>query len=534
MRTWSAVVPLAIAPPHRASRARPGPRAGRPRLGLLGLLAASLAACTDEAAPAPIEPAPGALPWGACPPGFQSECARMTLPLDAAAPAGESISVLLARRPAPAGPARAQLWLVMGGPGDSAAVFAELGLVDALAQLLPDTDVYVLEHRGVGESTRLGCSQEAARPGDVLPLPALRACLAEVRGQWGDRLGHFSTRAAALDLQTAIERARAPGQRVVVYGVSYGTYLVQALAQLAPDAADAIVLDSAIAPGTYRLDAYDTHWDAVAQQLAARCGADAACAARLGRDPWPRVRAALAKLVAGGCPGAQLGSAQLADLVIPFLDDRARREHLFPLLYRVERCGPGDAAVVARYLTAMIAAVDQAAITPRASDVIRTQISLAEQWSRPLPDPREVQARCDRSALCPRVASRLAQAAALWPLPEAPLLTAPVVGSRPLLILNGTMDGKTPSAIASAFAPWLRAPGQSLVLLPDVPHVAIATSPTRAGGPIPCGLALLAQFVADPAAPLDTSCTTELAPIDFVGDPAANREAFGVPSRWDP
>src|SRR5687768_6556987 len=111
--------------------------------------AIALGACTDAGGPdAPGGEDPPAITWGVCPPGFETECAQVPVPLDWEAPGGERIEILVSRRPAPAQPARAQLVLVTGGPGNSAYHFAGEGILDQLAGSLPDTDVYVIEHRG--------------------------------------------------------------------------------------------------------------------------------------------------------------------------------------------------------------------------------------------------------------------------------------------------------------------------------------------------------------------------------------------------
>jgi pimeloyl-ACP methyl ester carboxylesterase len=497
--------------------------------------------CSDEpsAAPPAAAPVPPAdtptltpavdITWGPCPEGFTSECTDVTVPLAWGDPGGRTISVLLAHRPALTEPT-AQLFLVMGGPGDTADIFARAGLVDALAQLAPGVEVFVLEHRGVGQSTRLSCAAEDRAINGLIPVDAMPSCLAELRATWGDDgLAQFSTEAAARDLHAVVERVRAPGRPVVLYGVSYGTYLVQGFLHLFPEASDAAVLDSVVAPGDYRLDNYDTHWDTIARKLADRCAADDICRANAGDDPWATLGEGVAALREGRCGGVTVSAEALQGLVIPMLDDRVRREHLVPLMTRAVRCAPGDADAVAYYLAGLNALPPLG--SPADSDVIRTQISLAEEWARPAPPTVDVRARCNQALFCPAVADRLAQLAEFWPLYPR-LLDGPAATSRPLLVLQGTMDGKTPDEIAQALAPRMTAPGQSFVTFADMPHAVIANSPTRDGNPVPCGVRLLAQFTTDPLAPLDATCARDLTPIDFVGREDENLRFFGTSDRW--
>lgn len=95
--------------------------------------------------------------WTACPGNFTQECAWVPLPLDPEHSDGQRLPIFVSRYRAKDGPADAQLWLLNGGPGDSGSAFKNL-IERQLAALLPRVDFYVLEHRGVGESARLGCA----------------------------------------------------------------------------------------------------------------------------------------------------------------------------------------------------------------------------------------------------------------------------------------------------------------------------------------------------------------------------------------
>jgi alpha-beta hydrolase superfamily lysophospholipase len=82
------------------------------------------------------------------------------MPLDWSAPGGPAIPVFVSRARA-FGVGRGDLWLVQGGPGASADVFGEF--VDELRAMVPGFDIYTIEHRGVGESARLGCPERETR-----------------------------------------------------------------------------------------------------------------------------------------------------------------------------------------------------------------------------------------------------------------------------------------------------------------------------------------------------------------------------------
>src|SRR5262249_8548365 len=144
-----------------------------------------------------------------------------------------------------------QLWLLQGGPGGSASAF--YSLIDVIQSRRPELDIYTLEHRGVGSSTELDCPAQTADNSDGGPLIApneVTACVAAVQASVGGALQQFTTSQAARDLAHVIDRTKAQGQRVFIYGVSYGTYWVQRYLQLFPTQASAAILDSILPPVT--------------------------------------------------------------------------------------------------------------------------------------------------------------------------------------------------------------------------------------------------------------------------------------------
>jgi pimeloyl-ACP methyl ester carboxylesterase len=225
----------------------------------------ALGACSDDGGPDD----PPVLSWGACPPGFETECARVPVPLDWDAPDSAHIEVLISRRPAPVQPARAQLWLVTGGPGNSAYHFASQGILAQLADGLPDTDVYVMEHRGIGYSTQLTCpvqQAESSPGGPEVTADEIPACAQHVDDNHGGGLSEFSVSNAARDLREVLSLARVDETRQFVYGVSYGTYLVQRFLRLFPDEIDGAVLDSVATP-EQKFNGYDVQVDPVAAMM---------------------------------------------------------------------------------------------------------------------------------------------------------------------------------------------------------------------------------------------------------------------------
>lgn len=491
---------------------------------------ALIASCADEPARAE-EP----IPWGACPDGFLSECATVELPLDHARPDGETLPIFVSRHRA-AAPARAQLWMLQGGPGATAAYLEDL-IAGLFAPLLPDVDIYVLEHRGVGLSSRLGCPAEeaASEEGARITDAEWPACIAALTSEWGDRLDHVTTTADAHDLARLIERAREPGQQVFVYGYSYGTARALRLMQTHPDLVDGVILDSIASPGVELVSRYDLQFDPVAKELAALCAADATCRSKLGADPWARIAALPARLDSGHCAALGLDGATLRQLYPFFVRDRALRAHLYPLVYRLDRCSGADLAAVAHYLGVLVPLLQSGAThADLDSAALQYHVALSEGWEDPPPTADELRQRCASQTFCPGVAVSAASFFHLWPrYPRDEYVQQWPTSTVPVLALNGTLDPQTPIEQARVTADHLTAPHQTFIEIPFCPHGAAFESPVRTAGAPPCGAQLVRGFVADPTAAPDTSCLGDLVPMRFAIDPGEAAIFFGTADPWE-
>lgn len=477
------------------------------------------------------------LAWFPCPDGFVSHCARVPVPLDWNAPDGEQIEVFISKLPANDEPATRQVWLLQGGPGGSGDVFS--GIAQQLRNAGGDLDVYVLEHRGVGESTRLECPvQEAAgsEGGYGITLNEMPACIDALRQTWGPGLDAMTTTNAAYDLAHVIERTAAPDQEVYVYGVSYGVWWALRYLQIDPDTANGVVLDSLPAPGEQWLSDYDKQFDPVFTDLLGFCASDATCNEKLGPDAWTRVRGVADALATGHCPDLELDAATLRQLGAILLMIDPLRKHLAPLFYRIERCDPGDVAVVANYFTTFLEllAPDDA---PRSRNSIPLQfhIGLSEIWELPSPPLDELLALCESKVLCPYTGVTLGSQFDAWPRYSEPLAGQWPVTSVPVLSLNGELDPQTPYQTAATVAQHLNGPHQTYVQVPYAPHGVITASPVHTPGDPACGMQMINGFLADPLASVDTACLTDLVPADltdttslatlfFGGDPWENED----------
>jgi pimeloyl-ACP methyl ester carboxylesterase len=488
----------------------------------------------DDPAPAkPVDPGPPEEPvvWGDCPEHFQTECARIDVPLRHEDPEGEKIPILVARRPSGT-PDAPQLWLLQGGPGGSGASFYDL--VSYMAEHLPGFDIYTLDHRGVGESQRIGCpdQEKAGSPNGVgLTSAEWAACAQDLKDTLGDKLSAFTITSAARDLGAVIERTRAPGQRTFVWGASYGTTWAMRYLQVFPDQAAGVVLDSIVSPGVQYLSQFDQQYDAVAQDFVALCAADAGCSSKLGADPWAFLGALYEKIDAGHCASSGLTRPLLREVMAVMLQGWDRRRYVLPFAYRVDRCAPEDITAMGHMFQAFFGEpFDGRGFSP----VLQAHIALSELWETPAPSPSELTGRAGAALFSTDFGVTVGPVFDAWPRYDHDDLTDGWPDtSIPILMLNGSLDPQTPLETAQVAEERLSRPGQTFVAVPNAVHGVIGGSPVATPGALPCGSQITFSFLEAPDAPVDTACLSDLRPVSFAFTAEESQEVFGTDDVWE-
>lgn len=248
---------------------------GQKRRLVATALAAVAAASALTLGPAPTPSAAqagtGSLSWTPCPgvpePTLGLECTTVTVPLDYAKPAGETIEIAVSRLPSTNQSARRGVLLLdIGGQGDSQAALpltlVSLGLPASVRERY---DLIEFDPRGIGRSTPLTCNLRPDQAATLIPPPYARTAAdveqraADAR-QIADQCAHSSTarllpHITNTNVARDMDRIRqALGeQRISYLGYSHGTYFGTLYAALFPNRTDRMVFDSV--SGTGGLDA---------------------------------------------------------------------------------------------------------------------------------------------------------------------------------------------------------------------------------------------------------------------------------------
>ncbi|MGY1622484.1 alpha/beta hydrolase [Geodermatophilus sp. SYSU D00965] len=240
---------------------------------LLAVPLGGVAAAAPEipATAEPGEPPPGGVPgvpvpsivWADAGEGFQQ--ADVDVPYDYADPTGPTFRLHAVRLPAtdPANRIGA-LFVNFGGPGGGAAATVRAaGPLLVPPEVLAHYDLVGVDPRGTGESRPVRCTgstaEQAALPYATLAdfptdrvqeeqaIAQVRAFAEECRARNGDLLDHVGTLQFARDLD--VLRAAMGDARINLYGLSYGTFLGQVVANTFPTRTGALVLDGVVDPG---------------------------------------------------------------------------------------------------------------------------------------------------------------------------------------------------------------------------------------------------------------------------------------------
>jgi len=436
-----------------------------------------------------------------------ARCGTLAVPENPNDPAGTQISLSVAVVPALAAAERAPpLFVVPGGPGQSAADFYAT-YAAAFGAVARSRDVVLVDQRGTGGSNRLGCEFPDDFDVAAQSPAAIRELSAKCRQSLHGRPQYYTTSVAVRDLDAV--RAALGYERIDLYGVSYGTRVVQHYVRRYPSRTAAVVLDGVVPPD--RALGPDTPLDAqrALDLMFVRCRADQTCNAAFP-DLARRFEVLLAEL--GGRPrlvmladpstGAlrtvAFDRAQLAG-VVRLLNYDSATTALLPLL--IDRATKGDYAPIASELLLVSQNLDAQ---------VAYGMNAAVECTEDVPAFAHIdRARLARTYVGVEQIDELSILCEGWPkgVVDADLF-APLHSAVPALVLSGEADPITPPAAGARAAGGFR--DVLHVVLPGQGHGQLATG---------CAPRVIARFLtAGTARGLDVGCLAAAAASPFVID----------------
>ena len=420
----------------------------------------------------------------------------------------------------------------------------------ALQQLVPNTNVYTLDHRGVGRSARLGCDASGAETasssaGSSISPTEYSTCIEALRYLGTTSyLSAFTTDNAARDLASLIHSIDGMDRdNTIVYGISYGTMYTQRYLALFPDQINAAVIDGIVtqqgADGVrLSFDTYGINVDAVGQEFFRRCGQDPLCKSKLTSDPYSKVQLLLKSMFddKGNLSHCKdfltsigLGEAtreMFQNIFSSFLINGEDLRSILPaLIYRLHRCEAKDHTFL-KSLFGGGSVTTSLPCQPLSSTSLQMNIGNTELFANMYSYDELIEIE-KKLAFNVGVGSSASLQVNKYHYPTYqpnPLTfnkTLEAKGVR-ILLMNGDLDPQTPHEYAVRTDNDLegRVAWHKLVTFPGSAHFTVARSPVRGGG-TPCGLQVLADFVRDPTKEPSLDCIADMLPVSFDGDATA-------------
>lgn len=435
-------------------------------------------------------------------------CGSLRVPENPALPEGRGLDLFVARIDALSSRAeQPPLFVVAGGPGGAAGEFYA-SVEPAFARIRRQQDIVIVDQRGTGRSNALSCAIDATTlvdaSGDEIAA-ASRRCLAALAPTANPAM--YTTSLAVQDLDR-VRQALGYAQ-IDLYGVSYGTRVVQHYARRFRAHTHAIILDGVV-PATRVLGPdIALHAERALGAILERCARDAECVGAFG-DPqvhYRAVRATLARQPIAielpdprtGRPRAlTFGADQLAS-ALRLASYTSEHASLLPLALFEAHTRGNYIPLAAQYLLSTDSVSEQLAFGMHNGVVCAEDV------------PRFPAVRIDREAL-ERTYLGTTQVDGLVALcrdwPRGPVdadLHAPLKSDVPALLLSGAADPVTPAGDGTiAASGYARA---QHIVLQGMGHGQLGA---------PCVDRIMAAFLAmEGTQPVDTSCVRRIAPAPF-------------------
>ncbi|MEW6286383.1 MAG: alpha/beta hydrolase [Chloroflexota bacterium] len=440
------------------------------------------------------------------PPQANVTCGNIILPEDRYGNVTDTIKIAVAvYHSLSASPQPDPILYLQGGPGDEALSWSSEVYDEVIAPLIAERDFVVIDPRGVGYSRPLLECEAVKRtylsdiqgkfPADQRVSyyeGALLTCKNELNAM-GVNLSTYTSTQMAADAKDVI--IALGYQQANLYGISYGSRIAQLLMRNHPQVVRSAILDSVVPIEAQILNTDNSAFEQTLQALFEDCKADPACSAA-----YPDLEAVYQAVT------AQLDSQPIrvetpidTDMtVVRFVDGAAFRNIILWMLRDprtigvipqfIYRTRDGERFMLNLSVAFPVYAFDSISIGVYISVTCRDQVYVMSM------DELDETIR----NLC-----------RVWDAqPPLPGENDPLVSDIPTLILAGRYDPVTPVSFASQLASHLTQ-GKAIVF-PDQGHA------PSASGISDCPRRLIASFLQNPLAPLDTSCINESHTISFV------------------
>lgn len=412
-----------------------------------------------------------------------SLCATQKMPLSYAgitpsldSGSADNINIFVRKIPAK-GTSKGTVWLVSGGPGESGASL--YSMLDVLRKSFPGFDLMIPDHRGTGYSSRLCAREEAVESPGGMALAGAEwgSCFQQVN-RHPELVKLFSITNAAYDLRSLIAQSDQT-KPIYVYGVSYGTQLVLRAMQIGVLPVSGVILDSLVPMQTapmWDLSHRSQVVDQVGREVLAECDRSSDCRAMLGDSAENSYRNLLKLAQQDPSLLAQVPGKNLKRFFGSMLDVPEARERI-PYLIKDLSLGHGE-ELKRVFITLKQAGASMGDYPQLTLSIpLVTVISSSENNLRPDLDIADIK-REEETLLFSSPLPELMVKPALPTYPRDDYFGKLPEKIPPTLVLNGTLDPKTPYDGALTHIAELSKRGPvGLISVTGAPHFILWTAP---------------------------------------------------------
>jgi pimeloyl-ACP methyl ester carboxylesterase len=454
------------------------------------LLAAGLVLSAAPSAGAAVAFAP-------CPAATSLQCASLDVPLDRSGQVAGTVRLAAVRRQAPARTAKTAVVALAGGPGQAATPLA-LAFGDVVAPALATRDLLVFDQRGTGASTPLRCAFFGT---------SLTAIGNRCAGELGLARGQYTTIASVEDLEAL--RAQIGYDKLVLYGVSYGTKVALEYASRHPDRVESLVLDSVVLPGGP--DTLQRSTFAAMRRVLGELCASGACT-NISRNPAADVAGQVKRLSrkplrgrltdgSGRRKRSAMSRRDLLNILLSGDKNPTLRAELPAALTSARRADPSPLLRLAARSAGIINLRRQARNSAFSDAVFAA--TLCEEgafpWDRTaggVARAKQAKALVTELGDAPfypfngssALSTEIIELCVSWPVVAPPPAATGSLPNVPTLVINGAADLRTPLEDAHRITEFI--PGAQVLVIPHSGHSAAASDSTEER----CALRGVTQF----------------------------------------
>eukprot|EP00644_Phytophthora_capsici_P006676 jgi/Phyca11/103524/e_gw1.8.569.1 len=460
--------------------------------------------------------------------GTDAECAVYNAPLCypgvCETPEGvdSTIEVFVKRYPATVGKPKTarNVWFLEGGPGIST-VPMEATATDVQTRLGGSFNMYLMDHRGTGRSTRLSCSAatklNSSLWGSDVEAPNVGKCAEELISKYGD-MASFSTTSVAKDVATFMGE-HTNGEDTIVFGWSYVADRFLAMSQKDDEIAARFKKKGLAGTIKHLITQFDKDPESpcsvIANALYNNTGTDSRSATE-----------------------AEPASFALRRVLGTMLSDSEMRKLIPPVVYRLNRCADKDQDILGRVIQVL-----QASMNTKVEDEAYQSLLLfnvivnSELWQMPSPSVETLKKRftdvlmsdtgiysstelyCayskEKSKTCNQFQTGKYDAnPIIYERDEYWNKSAVIPTQASVLLLSSKLDVQTTHKYAEFLLDALQGDNKELITFEHATHGTIQTTPLIPGDPESpiCGIELLVSYIKNGGnlKKMDKSCVKKM------------------------